>query len=185
MISDLDIVTGSDGLINYSEFLAATLDIKKIVTDEKLMSIFKMFDIDNTGTITVKNMKTAFEKQGYNVSVSEIRKYINRYDADENASIEFNEFKKIFLDNEEIQPSGRLESSKQVIPVRPVAAEGSSKKLSIVQTAAEGGSMLSPTDGNGGMRAAAEIPKTSSRVDKKQSSSHTLQLNKIESNDNL
>ena len=85
MIAELDIVTGSDGLINYSEFLAATLDLKKLITEDKLQTIFKMFDIEGKGCITIKNMKTAFEKQGYNISLREIKEYMNRYDEDDNA----------------------------------------------------------------------------------------------------
>jgi Ca2+-binding EF-hand superfamily protein len=62
MIAELDHVSGSDGLINYSEFLAAAIDLKTIVSEEKLKMIFKMFDIDNTSLISIKNMQVAFQK---------------------------------------------------------------------------------------------------------------------------
>jgi len=35
-----------DKLINYSEFLSATIQVKKILTNEKLRSIFNQFDTD-------------------------------------------------------------------------------------------------------------------------------------------
>lgn len=43
---------GGDKKINYSEFLAATISVKKILTEEKLMAIFKQFDTDGSGKIT-------------------------------------------------------------------------------------------------------------------------------------
>lgn len=41
-----------NGLINYSEFIAATMNTKKFLTDAKMMAIFQSFDIDNTNFIS-------------------------------------------------------------------------------------------------------------------------------------
>lgn len=38
--------------INYSEFLAATINTAEFLTDQKLHAIFKTFDFDGTGEIT-------------------------------------------------------------------------------------------------------------------------------------
>ena len=38
--------------INYTEFMSATIDVSKFLTEEKLGAIFKAFDLDNTGNIT-------------------------------------------------------------------------------------------------------------------------------------
>jgi Ca2+-binding EF-hand superfamily protein len=35
--------------VNYSEFLAATINTQSFLTEEKLAAIFKTFDVDNTG----------------------------------------------------------------------------------------------------------------------------------------
>lgn len=35
--------------INYSEFIAATIDLKKVLTKEKLQAIFNQFDVDHSG----------------------------------------------------------------------------------------------------------------------------------------
>ena len=42
---------GGDKRVNYSEFLAATISVKKILTDEKLNAIFKQFNTDGNGII--------------------------------------------------------------------------------------------------------------------------------------
>ena len=43
--------------INYSEFIAATINVKEYLTDERLQAIFNQFDIDNSGKITKANLK--------------------------------------------------------------------------------------------------------------------------------
>ena len=50
--------------INYSEFIAATINAADFLTHDKLEAIFKSFDIDNTGEITVQNLRDAFSKFG-------------------------------------------------------------------------------------------------------------------------
>ena len=51
IISECD-YKGNVKSINYSEFLAATISVRKILSEEKLLAIFKTFDVDNSGTIT-------------------------------------------------------------------------------------------------------------------------------------
>lgn len=45
--------------INYSEFLAATVSIQKILTNERLVAMFKQFDTDNSGYITPEDIVEA------------------------------------------------------------------------------------------------------------------------------
>ena len=53
-----------DHMIHYSEFLAATIDIKNFLTDSKLKAIFQQFDTDNSGYITAENIELALQKVG-------------------------------------------------------------------------------------------------------------------------
>ena len=53
-----------NGMINYSEFLTATLSIDQDLNQEQLWSLFKKFDVDNTDTITISNLKEAFNRLG-------------------------------------------------------------------------------------------------------------------------
>jgi Ca2+-binding EF-hand superfamily protein len=41
-----------NGKINYSEFLIATIEVSRVVNQEKLMALFRYFDTDNSGVIT-------------------------------------------------------------------------------------------------------------------------------------
>ena len=41
-----------NGVINFTDFITATIDIKKFLTPEKLEAIFNTFNIDNLEAIT-------------------------------------------------------------------------------------------------------------------------------------
>ncbi len=49
-----------NGKINYTEFLAATVPVELVLTDEKLLALFKHFDTDNSDFITPDNIREAF-----------------------------------------------------------------------------------------------------------------------------
>ena len=44
--------------------MAATIEIKQVLSDEKLWALFKYFDTDDSGIITPLNLKEAFAKTG-------------------------------------------------------------------------------------------------------------------------
>lgn len=58
MFEELDYY--GNGAINYSEFLAATMDTQIFFNEAKLRSVFSMFDTDDSGTITETDMQNAF-----------------------------------------------------------------------------------------------------------------------------
>ena len=53
--------------INYTEFLVATINVKKYLTEEKLRAIFMQFDADNSGKITPSDIVSAMHKMGEDV----------------------------------------------------------------------------------------------------------------------
>ena len=46
-----------DGKINFSEFLSATIDINKFLTEKRLQAIFHLFDTTNTGMINSSDIQ--------------------------------------------------------------------------------------------------------------------------------
>ena len=58
--------------INYSEFLAATMDVRNFLTDSRLKAVFQQFDTDNSGNITAENIKLAMQKLGKEISLGEV-----------------------------------------------------------------------------------------------------------------
>ena len=46
-------------IINYSEFIAATIDRDKLVNRKTIQATFQFFDKENSGEINIQNMKKA------------------------------------------------------------------------------------------------------------------------------
>jgi len=58
--------------INYSEFLAATIDIKSFLSESRLKAVFNQFDTDSSGKITEENIYLAMQKLGREMDKVEI-----------------------------------------------------------------------------------------------------------------
>ena len=62
-----------NGKINYSEFLAATVSPRTVLTEEKLYALFKHFDTDNSEFITPDNIREAFKQNGKELTVKQTK----------------------------------------------------------------------------------------------------------------
>jgi calcium-dependent protein kinase len=85
----------TDGFIEYEEFLCACVDKKKLLCEDYLKLAFNFFDIDNSGTITLKELQTVLKGGGeYNISMDLIVKIVSEIDVNGDGKITFDEFKK-------------------------------------------------------------------------------------------
>ena len=95
-----------DGKINYHEFLAATISTIHFNKEEKLWSVFKYFDTNDSGYITVDSVIDALKESGVVVNEEGLRDTFKELKKN-GKSINFKEFKSIafksFGENEEIQ----------------------------------------------------------------------------------
>ena len=78
IISQLDY--HGNKMINYSEFLAATIDVRDFLTDSRLRAVFSQFDTDASGTITEENIKLALVKLGKTIADSEVHEMVTKHD---------------------------------------------------------------------------------------------------------
>lgn len=83
------------GKLNYTEFVLATLDRKKVITDEIIFNAFKFFDPESTGFITPNNLANAFQHAGYEVHSEEVAEMIEEYDVKNEYRIDFEEFRQL------------------------------------------------------------------------------------------
>jgi len=83
--------------INYTEFIAATISVKNILTEEKLLAIFKQFDTDGTGQITEQNIVDAMGKLGFKISPKEVEDIMLKHDLSKSGYLTYEEFKEIFF----------------------------------------------------------------------------------------
>jgi len=51
------------GTIDYTEFIAASLDRSIYLSEDKLLSAFKVFDRDNSGTITAEELRAVLDRE--------------------------------------------------------------------------------------------------------------------------
>jgi len=80
------------GAIDFTEFLLATVNHKKLLSQERMTQVFKMFDKDGSGTISRDEVKEFFSmsQEGNESFVMEL---IEEVDKNGDGEISFNEFK--------------------------------------------------------------------------------------------
>ena len=86
-------------MINYTEFLAATISVQKFLTHQKLEAIFRQFDIDGNNQITKENIRDAMTKMGREISDEEINEIMRKHDSSGDQAISLDEFKKMIMDD--------------------------------------------------------------------------------------
>jgi Ca2+-binding EF-hand superfamily protein len=80
------------------------MDMTTFLNDQKLMSVFKQFDTDNSNKITSQNIYFAMQKLGMEVPQESIEEIIKKHDIKGDGVISFEEFKTIFLEDTQSKP---------------------------------------------------------------------------------
>ena len=65
----------SNGMINYSEFLSATLG-SQVLNEEKLQKLFNLFDEDQTGILKAENLLKVFRRFGKQFDLKEVQQFL-------------------------------------------------------------------------------------------------------------
>ena len=95
VIASID--SNASGVIDYTEFIAATLEKKKYMREDRLWSAFKVFDIDGNGTISKAELHKILNGGGITNSEQSknLDKLIEECDIDGDGEISFDEFVKM------------------------------------------------------------------------------------------
>ena len=83
------------GEINFTEFLAATLDLKEVLNDDVLYAAFRHFDVENTGVIAVRDLAMAVHRTGVPLKSQEIEEIIGEIGLSEDSTITYEHFRSI------------------------------------------------------------------------------------------
>ena len=94
MISDID--KDGSGTIDFSEFLEMmTAKMSEKDSREEILKAFRLFDDDETGKISFRNLKRVAKELGENMTDEELQEMIDEADRDGDAEINEDEFLRI------------------------------------------------------------------------------------------
>jgi calcium-dependent protein kinase len=80
------------GKLNYSQFLVVAMDRKKEINEEQLWMLFKHFDLDDNGKISIEELRYVMEKSGFGMSDGEIDEVIEEFKVRAPQAMNFDEF---------------------------------------------------------------------------------------------
>lgn len=86
--------TDASGTINYTEFIAATIEQNIYLKEENLRTAFKMFDKDGSGKISIDELKMVLGAgiEGQTDDEKDWNEIIRQVDIDGDGEIDFEEF---------------------------------------------------------------------------------------------
>jgi hypothetical protein len=84
-----------EGRIMYTDFLAATLDLKKFLDHEHIWSAFSFFDTDRDGLISGDEIRGSLERVNCSITDEELTEILGTFDLNSDSNIDFEEFKKM------------------------------------------------------------------------------------------
>ena len=82
----------NSGEISYNEFLTCLIDNKKVLTVDKLDKAFKLFDKDNSGKLSIKEIKHVFGGTD-----NQWKKIFSEVDKNNDGEVDFEEFKILMM----------------------------------------------------------------------------------------
>jgi calcium-dependent protein kinase len=100
IMSNLD--QDQNGFIEYEEFLRASYNMQKLLTEENLFQAFCLFDKDHNGQISYQELKNILSEHNVFKNDNIWKEMISEFDLDGNGEINFFEFKEmmnIMLEN--------------------------------------------------------------------------------------
>jgi calcium-dependent protein kinase len=95
MIKEIDV--DLSGCVNYTEFIAASINKQKLLSKDRLEAAFKAFDLDGSGKIGIDELKQLLEREGKLAEDSEWIKVITEADTNSDGQIDLKEFKDLMI----------------------------------------------------------------------------------------
>lgn len=91
MMSDVD--EDGSGMIDFDEFLdMMTAKMSDKDTKEDIAKVFELYDDDNTGKISLRNMKRVAKELGETMGEKDLMEMIERADSDNDGEITLDDF---------------------------------------------------------------------------------------------
>jgi Ca2+-binding EF-hand superfamily protein len=81
------------GQLNYTSFLMATLDKRRMLNEDRIYATFQHFDIERSGFITVERLAEALVHAGLEITQDEVVQMIHDFAFQHERKIDYEEFK--------------------------------------------------------------------------------------------
>ena len=84
--------TNQNGLIDYTEFIAACLHSYNYLKESHLRSAFSYFDKDGSGTISREELRQCLQRDDFTLKDEEVDNLLNGVDANDDGEVDYNVF---------------------------------------------------------------------------------------------
>ena len=81
-----------NGLVDYSEFIAACLQSHNYLQETHLRSAFQYFDKDNSGSISKEELRICLQGDDFTLSEEQINQLLSGVDANNDGEVDYQEF---------------------------------------------------------------------------------------------
>ncbi|EER18260.1 Calcium-dependent protein kinase, putative [Perkinsus marinus ATCC 50983] len=90
----MDVDSDGSGAIDYTEFIAATIDKKTYIQEDVCWAAFRLFDLDGNGKITQEELQKVLSNDDVKTALGQdtVSKMISEVDLDGDGEIDFDEF---------------------------------------------------------------------------------------------
>lgn len=110
MIADID--KDGSGKLTFADFLSLmTVKMAEKDTKEEILKAFRLFDDDETGTISFKNLKRVAKELGENLTDEELQEMIDEADRDGDGEVNVSRFTSCFEPSSNFRKTFRKKNS--------------------------------------------------------------------------
>ena len=91
--------SNQNGLIDYTEFIAACLQSYNYLQENHLRSAFSYFDKDNSGEISKEELRLCLQSDDFTLTEEQINELLSGVDANNDGQIDYQEFISMMKNN--------------------------------------------------------------------------------------
>ena len=84
--------SNQNGLIDYTEFIAACLHSQSYLKENHLRTAFSYFDKDSSGTITREELRNCLQSDDFTMTEEQINLMLEGVDANDDGEVDYDEF---------------------------------------------------------------------------------------------
>jgi calcium-dependent protein kinase len=110
LVNSIDV--NGDRVLDYSEFIAATLQLHKATREDNMVKLFQYFDKDESGYISKRELVQVLQEMGMQSSLN-VEELIASVDQDDDGHINFEEFVGVMRDRTEGNPAMEKQTSRE------------------------------------------------------------------------